>query len=98
MRARGMRGGGSTAKRFLKPGLVRDDLGSLETVETVRDAQRWLETIGEGVVTGRLKPQEATAGVRAVETWLKAESERLKIEDLEELRAQVAELKRLRPA
>ena len=95
MRARGMRGGGSTAKRFLKPRLVRDDLGSLETV---RDAQGWLEAIGEGVVTGRLKPQEATAGVRAVETWLKAESERLKIEDLEELRAQVAELKRLRPA
>lgn len=95
MRARGMRGGGSTAKRCLKPGLVRDDLGSLETV---RDAQRWLEAIGEGVVTGRLKPQEATARVRAVETWLKAESERLKIEDLEELRAQVAELKRLRPA
>ena len=34
----------------------------------------------------------------AVREWVKAESERLKIEDLEELRAQVAELKRLRSA
>ena len=39
--------------------------------------------------------QSMTAAVRE---WVKAESERLKIEDLEELRAQVAELKRLRSA
>ena len=34
----------------------------------------------------------------SVREWVKAESERLKVEDLEELRAQVAELQRLRSA
>ena len=81
----GRKGAEASAARFRRSGLDASDLGSLETV---RDAQRWLEAIGEGVVTGRLKPQEATAGVRAVETWLKAESERLKVEDLEQLRTQ----------
>ena len=78
----GRKGAEAAAKRFKKGGLDPSELGSLATV---RDTQHWLEVIGEDVVTGKLKPQEATAGVRAVETWLKAESERLKVEDLEHL-------------
>ncbi len=55
-------------------GLDHSNIGELETV---RDAQRWLRTIAEGVVTGKLRPQEGTTGVRAIEAWLKAEQDRV---------------------
>ena len=71
-------------------GLDRSVLGDLETV---RDAQRWLRAIAEGVVTGRLKAQEGTAGVRALEAWLKAEQDRVAEDDLAELKDQLAEVR-----
>lgn len=71
-------------------GLDAEALGSLETV---RDAQRWLRMIAEGVVTGKLKPQEGTTGVRALEAWLKAEQDRVAADDLTELREQLAEVR-----
>jgi hypothetical protein len=66
---------------------------ALRALETVRDAQRWLRAIAEGVVTGKLKPQEGMTGVRALEAWLKAEQDRVAADDLAELRAQLAEVR-----
>jgi hypothetical protein len=86
----GRRGAEATARRFKAPGLDPSDLGDLESVQ---DAQRWLRRIGEGVVTGKLRAQEATAGVRAIETWLKAEQDRVASDELAELRAQLVELR-----
>ena len=86
----GRKGAAASAQRFRTPGLDSSDLGELETVQ---DAQRWLRLIAEGVVTGRLKPQEGTTGVRALETWLKAEQDRVAADDLAELRAQLQEVR-----
>ena len=43
-------------------GLDHSNIGELETV---RDAQRWLRTIAEGVVTGKLRPQEGSRTIGA---------------------------------
>ena len=71
-------------------GLDPDALGDLETV---RDAQRWLRMIALGVTTGKLKAQEATSGVRALEAWLKAEQDRVAADEVSELRAQLDEVR-----
>ena len=87
----GRRGAEATAKRFHRnPGLDASVLGDLETV---KDAQRWLRAIGEGAVTGKLKAQEATAGVRAVEAWMAAERDRVAVDELTELKAQLQEVR-----
>jgi hypothetical protein len=70
--------------------MASEDLGDLRTHE---DAKGWLEAIGRAVVTRGLGNREATAGIRAVEAWLKAEGERATMQVVEELRAEVARLK-----
>ena len=89
------KGGNATALRFKPSGLSSDRLGPLETIH---DAQRWLRLIAGAVGARQLTHSEGQSMTASVREWVKAESERLKVEDLEELRAQVAELKRLRPA
>ncbi len=86
----GRKGAEAAAKRFARGGLDPSALGKLETVA---DAQRWLRAIAEGVVTGKLKPQEGTTGVRAIEAWLKAEQDRVAADDLADLRAQMDQLR-----
>jgi len=92
--------GGKMAARHLlqNKGLDTEALGALKTV---RDAQRWLKLIAEGVVTNRLKPMEGNTGVKALEAWLKAEHDRVAADDLADLRTQLQEvrdgLKRGRP-
>ena len=71
-------------------GLASDTLGPLANHQ---DAKRWLEEIGRAVVTGRLKDRDAGAGIRAVEAWLKAEGERVTMQVVEELKAEVERLK-----
>lgn len=71
-------------------GLDSDILGPLANHQ---DAKRWLEEIGRAVVTGRLRDRDAGAGIRAVEAWLKAEGERVTMQVVEELKAEVERLK-----
>jgi len=87
---RGRRGAEATRKRFQAAGIASEDLGGLQTHE---DAKRWLEAIGRAVVTGGLGNREATAGIRAVEAWLKAEGERVTMQVVGELKDEVARLK-----
>lgn len=69
------------------------DSGALGPLATHQDAKRWLEEIGRAVVTGRLRDRDAGAGIRAVEAWLKAEGERVTMQVVEELKAEVGRLK-----
>ena len=69
MSRRGKLGGKSTREAWRRPGLSADELGPLDGVI---DAQRWLRLIGAGVVGGRVDRGDATAGIRAVEAWLKS--------------------------
>ncbi|MDE3001984.1 MAG: hypothetical protein OXU38_01840 [Gemmatimonadota bacterium] len=57
------------------------------------DAQSWLETIGRAVASGRLPERQAQAAIRAVAEWVRAEGERAAVEVLDELRAEIDELK-----
>ena len=50
-------------------GVSESELGALDTVE---DAQRWLQVVGAAVATGRLSDRRAQAAVRAVSEWVKA--------------------------
>jgi hypothetical protein len=87
MRRRGLRG--AIASRRAS-GIEDGALGSLETHE---DAQRWLRLIGEAVVTGNLTDKAATAGVKAVEAWVRTEAERATAEVVGDLRKEVERLK-----
>lgn len=82
---------GAYSKNKGDGGLEPEELPKLETYD---DAKMWLEAIGRAVATGRLKDRSAQAGIRAVEAWLKAESDRLEAtEELQELRKDIEELK-----
>ena len=95
MAEQGRKGALATKKRFGGISLPSDRLGPLETIH---DAQRWLRLIAGAVGARQLTHSEGQSMTVSVREWVKAESERLKVEDLEELRAQVAELQRLRSA
>ncbi len=87
MRRRALKG--AIASRRAK-GLGEDELGPLSSHE---DAKRWLETIGRAVASGRLGDRAAQAAIKAVSEWVKAEGERLSKTVLDELRAEIDELK-----
>ena len=81
MARRARLGGKATQERWKREGVTEKELGPLKTVA---DAQRWLEVIGAGVVSGRLDKGDASAGVRAVEVWIRA-SDSLTEADLQRL-------------
>ena len=81
MSRRAKKGGKATREVWKREGVKADELGPLKSVS---DAQRWLEVIGAGVVSGRLDKGDASAGVRAVEVWIKA-SDSLTEADLQRL-------------
>ena len=91
MRTRGQKGGDATRRRFSGAGLSADRLGPLDTL---RDAKRWLQLIAEAVGERQLSYSEGQSMTGAVREWIKAEDARLRAEDLHELQAQVADLKR----
>ena len=62
-------GGKATQEAWKREGVTKKELGPLRTVS---DAQRWLEIIGSGVISGRIDKGDAGVGVRAVEAWIKA--------------------------
>ncbi len=72
-------------------GLRHDELPPLRTPQ---DAEVWLETLGRAVAEGRLRNQDADAATRAVREWLKALEAGKVTEHVEELREQVAALKK----
>lgn len=88
MRRRGLRGAIAASGG---KGLNAARLGELTTVE---DAQRWLRTIAQAVAEKRLTHNEGRTMTGAVREWIRAEDIRLRAVDLEELRGQLAELKR----
>lgn len=74
---------------------IEAQFGALETVE---DAQRRLERLSVWCSAGLLQSGLATAAVRSVEAWVRAEDSRLTREVVDDLKAQVAELKaKLKP-
>jgi hypothetical protein len=91
MRARGRRGAQTTKLRYSGAGLPRDRLGTLETIQ---DAQRWLRLIAEAVGARELSHSEGSAMTTAVRAWISSEDTRLRAEDLQELREQLAEIRR----
>lgn len=93
MRERGRKGGEATREALARPGLTSEELGSLETIE---DAQRWLRLIGEGVVTKRLDRGDASAAVKAIEAWLKADDS-LTDADMERIAKKLAEVQGGKP-
>lgn len=90
MQRRGLKG--AIASRKAK-GLDAEDLGHLETP---RDAERWLRTLAQAVASGRLGPREGDVAARAVRTWLEAHRAGKMAEEVAELRAQVAALRKPR--
>ena len=89
----GRKGAEATKRKYAGGGLPSEHLGSLETI---RDAQRWLRMIAEAVGERRLTYSEGQSMTAAVREWIKAEDARLRAEDLQELQAEVADLKRQR--
>ena len=69
------------------------DPSELPPLTSHADAQSWLETIGREVASGRLPERQAQAAIRAVAEWVRAEGERAAVEVLDELRAEIDELK-----
>lgn len=91
MRQRGQKGGDATRRKHSGAGLSAKHLGPLETIQ---DALRWLWLIAQAVGERELTHSEGAAMTSAVREWVRADGERLKVEDLQELREQVADLKR----
>ena len=89
-RQAGKKGGLAAARARARKGLDKQSLGPLESHE---DAKRWLRVMGEAVVVGVLDKGDCQAGVRAVESWLKAEADRVQLVVLDELKADVKRLK-----
>ena len=81
MRRRAKLGGAATKEAWNRKGVTEKELGPLKTTA---HAQHWLEVIGAGVVSGRLDKGDASAGVRAVEVWIRAQDS-LNEEDLQRL-------------
>jgi hypothetical protein len=71
-------------------GLRPGELGSLQTP---RDAERWLRIIGRAVTEGRLRSKDADAGTRAVREWLRAHEAGAVVDQVAELRRKVSDLK-----
>ena len=88
MRELGLRG----AIQSRKPGGLDPSL--LGALDTHADALRWLREIGRAVVSGALPHQPARVGIQAVEAWVQTEAERLTATLVQELKAEVDELKR----
>jgi hypothetical protein len=88
---RARRGAEATKKRWASKGVKASELGPLETYA---DAKRWLSVIARAVVSGenKLTSSDAQAGIRALQTWLQAEGERLTAEVVDDLRGEVDKL------
>jgi hypothetical protein len=91
MRERGGHGARAQQQKWLETGHL--DAKTLGPLQTHEDAKRWLMLIGQGVLCGQLRDRDATAGIRAVSEWLKAEGERLTTMVVTELQAEVDRLK-----
>lgn len=85
------RGGQATKRRYGATGLRDEELPPLESPQA---AERWLEIVGRAVGTGRLAYQDGKAVVMAVKEFLRAHERGAMEEELQELREQVAELRR----
>lgn len=68
LRAAGLKGGRSTARKF-KGGIEEADLPQLRTPQ---DAADWLEVVGRACALGRIGHNEARAVTAAVRQWLTA--------------------------
>ncbi len=91
LREQGKKGGAALRRKWQAiRGLEPEDLGPLDTHE---DAKRWLEVIGKAVLSNTIDSKAAHAGARAVETWLKAEGERVTMTVVEDLKAEIDRLK-----
>jgi len=89
-REAGKKGGIAAARARARKGLDKESLGPLESHE---DAKRWLRLIGAAVVTGVLDKGDAVAGIKAVDSWLRAEGDRVTMKVVEELKGEVERLK-----
>ncbi len=83
------KGGVATAKRRQKRPRM-EDLGPLETVA---DAQRWLQQITIWVGDRKLTHAEGKTMQGSVSAWLRAHETRVKVEQLEALREEVRRLR-----
>lgn len=88
---RARKGGAVTAENFKRDGVREHELGPLDTLE---DAQRWLQILGGAVAAGRITAKDASTAVNAIRVWITAEGERLTAEVVDELRGEVAELRK----
>ncbi len=70
MARRGKLGGKATKEVWKRPGIEAAELGDLACLD---DAQRWLRIIAGGVVSGRLDRGDASASIRAIEVWIRAQ-------------------------
>ena len=89
MRARGKKGSRALRDKLRRPNVQADDW----QLETLEDAQERLRRIAMAVLAGHVSHQQASAAVRALDTWLKAAGERMDAEDVEELREIAKQLK-----
>lgn len=91
------RGGVVTSSKHRRYGLTPNELGELHTHE---DAERQLALISGAVATRRMDRADGDACTRAIGQWLKARSDKLRLVELERLKAAVdqmeAENKQLR--
>ena len=81
--------GAEALRAKYQPGVDTDEWN----LETHGDAKRWLSQIGKLVLAKKITHQQAQAACRCVETWLKAEGERLAAQVVEELKAEVDRIK-----
>ena len=89
MRERGKKGSQAARDKLRRPNVQAGDW----KLETLEDAQSWLRRIASAVLAGNVSHQQASAAVRALDTWLKAAGERMDAEDVEELREIAKQLK-----
>ncbi len=85
----GRKGAEALRARYRQPGIDT----SAWTLETHGDAKRWLSQIGKLVLAKEITDRQGAVAIRAVEAWLKAESERLTVTVVEELKAEVDRIK-----
>jgi hypothetical protein len=91
MRARARMGAQATRQRWQKKGLASDELPALRSPQ---DAERWAEITARAVAEKRLSHADGRTIATLLREWGKSHSEGRVAQRVEELKKQVAELKK----